>query len=98
MKAAHHLLIVSPEHSSNQSPLRQLALYDEFVIGWAGSAAEALRLLAEHQHTAVLVDAPLPDLAEAAFRPPARPQAPPMPLMVPRPPPPAPPPLAPPPA
>src|SRR5258708_34006680 len=67
MKAAHHLLIVSPEHSSNQSPLRQLALYDEFVIGWTGSAAEALRLLAEHQHTAGLVDAPLPDLDEAAF-------------------------------
>lgn len=67
MKAAHHLLIVSPEHSSHQSPLRQLALYDEFVIAWAGSAAEAMRLLADVHHTAVLVDAPLPDLDEAAF-------------------------------
>ena len=67
MKAAHHLLIVSPEHSSHQSPLRQLALYDEFVIAWAGSAAEAMGLLADNHHTAVLVDAPLPDLDEAAF-------------------------------
>jgi DNA-binding response OmpR family regulator len=67
MKAAHHLLIVSPEHSSHQSPLRQLALYDEFVITWAGSAAEAMQLLADNPHTAVLVDAPLPDLDEAAF-------------------------------
>jgi DNA-binding response OmpR family regulator len=67
MKAAHHLLIVSPEHSSHQSPLRQLALYDEFVIAWAGSAMEAMRLLADNNHTAVLVDAPLPDLDEAAF-------------------------------
>ena len=67
MKAAHHLLIVSPEQSSHQSPLRQLALYDEFVIGWAGGAAEALRLLADDNHTAVLVDGPLPDLDEAAF-------------------------------
>src|SRR5260221_14377078 len=82
MKAAHHLLIVSPEHSSNQSPLRQLALYDEFVIGWAGSAAEALRLLAEHQHTAGLVDAPLPDLDEAAVCHQARRQGARMPMMV----------------
>ncbi|HKW52640.1 MAG TPA: response regulator transcription factor [Stellaceae bacterium] len=67
MKAAHHLLIVSPEHSSHQSPLRQLALYDELVIAWAGSATEAMRLLADNNHTAVLVDAPLPDLDEAAF-------------------------------
>jgi DNA-binding response OmpR family regulator len=67
MKAAHHLLIVSAEHSSHQLPLRQLALYDEFIIAWAGSAAEAMRLLADNQHTAVLVDAPLPDLDEAAF-------------------------------
>jgi DNA-binding response OmpR family regulator len=67
MKAAHHLLIVSPEHSVQQSALRQLALYDEFVIGWAGGATEALRRLAEKQHTAVLVDAPLPDLDEAGF-------------------------------
>jgi len=82
MKAAHHLLIVSPEHSSNQSPLRQLALYDEFVIGWAGSAAEALRLLADSHHTAVLVDAPLPDLDEAAFCRQARRQGARMPMMV----------------
>ncbi len=82
MKAAHHLLIVSPEHSSNQSPLRQLALYDEFVIGWAGSAAEALRLLADSRHTAVLVDAPLPDLDEAAFCRQARRQGARMPMMV----------------
>lgn len=67
MKAAHHLLIVTPEHSPNQLPLRQLALYDEFVIAWAGSAMEALRLLADNRHTAVLIDAPLPDLDEAAF-------------------------------
>src|SRR6185437_7018320 len=67
MKAAHHLLIVSPEHSSHQSPLRQLALYDEFVIAWGGSATEAMRLLADNNPTAVLVDAPLPDLDEAAF-------------------------------
>jgi DNA-binding response OmpR family regulator len=67
MKAAHHLLIVSPNHSSHQSPLRQLALYDEFVIAWAGSADEALRQLAENHHTAVVVDTPLPDLDEAAF-------------------------------
>lgn len=67
MKAAHHLLIVSPEHSSHQSPLRQLALYDEFVIGWAGSAMEAMQHLADNHHAAVLVDAPLPDLDEAAF-------------------------------
>ena len=67
MKAAHHLLIVSPEHSSHQSPLRQLALYDEFVIAWAGSATEAMQHLADNQHAAVLVDAPLPDLDEAAF-------------------------------
>lgn len=49
MKAAHHLLIVTPEHSPNQLPLRQLALYDEFVIAWAGSAMEALRLLADNR-------------------------------------------------
>jgi DNA-binding response OmpR family regulator len=67
MKAAHHLLIVSPEHSSHQSPLRQLALYDEFAIAWAGSAAEALQRLADNHHTAVLVDAPLPDMDEATF-------------------------------
>ena len=67
MKAAHQLLIVSPEHSSHHSPLRQLALYDEFVIAWAGSAMEAMQLLADNHHTAVLVDAPLPDLDEAAF-------------------------------
>ncbi|HEX6841883.1 MAG TPA: response regulator transcription factor [Stellaceae bacterium] len=67
MKAAHQLLIVSPEHSSHRSPLRQLALYDEFVIAWAGSAAEAMRHLADNHHAAVLVDAPLPDLDEAAF-------------------------------
>ena len=67
MKAAHHLLIVTPEHSPHQLPLQQLALYDEFVIAWAGSAMEALRLLADNRHTAVLVDAPLPDLDEAAF-------------------------------
>jgi DNA-binding response OmpR family regulator len=67
MTAAHHLLIVSPEHSSHQSPLRQLALYDEFVIAWVGSATEAMRHVADNSHTAILIDAPLPDLDEAAF-------------------------------
>ena len=67
MKAAHQLLIVSPENSPQQSPLRQLALYDEFAIAWAGSATEAMRRLAANHHTAVLIDAPLPDLDEAAF-------------------------------
>ena len=67
MKAAHQLLIVSPEHSSHHSPLRPLALYDEFVMAWAGSAGEAMRHLAGNHDTAVLIDAPLPDLDEAAF-------------------------------
>ena len=67
MRAAHHLLIVSPEHSSHQSSLRQLALYDEFAIAWAVSATAALRHLADNRDAAVLIDAPLPDLDEAAF-------------------------------
>jgi DNA-binding response OmpR family regulator len=82
MKAAHHLLIVSPEHSPQQSPLRQLALYDEFVIGWADSAAEGLRLLVENRHAAALVDGPLRDLDEAAFCRQARRQGARMPMIV----------------
>jgi DNA-binding response OmpR family regulator len=67
MTAAHHLLIVSPAHSAHQPALRQLALYDEFVITWADCASAAMRHLAGDRHSAVLVDAPLPDLGEAAF-------------------------------
>jgi DNA-binding response OmpR family regulator len=82
MKAAHHLLIVSPRESSHQAPLRQLALYDEFAIRWAASAAEALRLFADSGHMAVLLDAPLPDMDDAAVCQEARRQGVRAPLMV----------------
>ena len=45
----------------------QLALYDEFVVDGAGSGEEALRVLSAGQLAAVLIDAPLSDLDEAAF-------------------------------
>jgi DNA-binding response OmpR family regulator len=67
MKAAHHLLIVSPQASPQRAPLRQLALYDEFAIRWTEGGTDALRLLTDDRHAAVLFDAPLPDMDEVAF-------------------------------